>query len=90
MTVGEYASMKAMYNAPPEFVPWTLGCGSYASNPNIHLFICELVNITDEIPETQAFVTTRRATHQGYIPEWQVRHRDAHLQRQNPSVHEKA
>lgn len=56
MTVGEYASMKAMYNALPEFVPEPIGCGSYASNPNIHFFVCELVNMTDEIPEIQAFV----------------------------------
>lgn len=56
MTVGEYASMKAMYNTLPEFVPEPIGCGSYASNPDIHFFICELVNMTDEIPEIQAFV----------------------------------
>lgn len=56
MTVGEYASMKAMYNTLPEFVPEPIGCGSYASNPNIHFFICELVNMTDEIPEIQSFV----------------------------------
>lgn len=45
-----------MYNALPEFVPEPIRCGSYAPNPNIHFFVCELVNMTDEIPEIQAFV----------------------------------
>lgn len=56
MTVGEYASMKAMRNALSEFVPEPMGCGSYASNPSIYFFIYELANMTDEIPEIQAFV----------------------------------
>lgn len=43
-----------MHNALSEFVPEAMGCGSYASNPNIHFFIYELVNMTDEIPQIQA------------------------------------
>lgn len=55
--------MKAMYNTLPEFVPESIDCGSYASNPNIHFFICELVNMTDDIPEIQQFVPLHAELH---------------------------
>ncbi|KAM0806774.1 putative protein-ribulosamine 3-kinase [Seiridium cardinale] len=56
MAVGEYASMVALYKTLPKFVPEPIGCGSYASDPNIHFFICEFIEMTDDIPEVQAFV----------------------------------
>ncbi|KAK9419870.1 putative protein-ribulosamine 3-kinase [Seiridium unicorne] len=56
MAVGEYASMVALYKTLPKFVPQPIGCGSYASDPNIHFFICEFIEMTDDIPEVQAFV----------------------------------
>lgn len=55
MTVGEFASMSALYRVMPKFVPVPVGCGSYTSDRDIHFFICELVNMTDEVPEIQAF-----------------------------------
>lgn len=70
MTVGEHASMKAMHNTLSEFVPGPMGCGSYASNPSIYFFIYELVNMTDEIPEIQAFVRLLAELHtRGMAPE---------------------
>lgn len=56
MTAGEFASMEALYETLPEFVPKPIGYGSYTLNPNIHFFVCELVNMTGRIPEKRAFV----------------------------------
>jgi fructosamine-3-kinase len=55
MTTGEYTPMATLYKVMPQFVPVHIGCGSYASNPDIHFFICELVNMTDDVPGIQAF-----------------------------------
>ncbi|KAJ1324156.1 protein-ribulosamine 3-kinase [Microdochium nivale] len=55
MTAGEFASMHALYQVSPKFVPKPIGCGSYATDANIHFFVCELVDMTDDIPEIQAF-----------------------------------
>ena len=40
------------------------GCGSYATDPNIHFSICELVNMTDDVPEIQAFCRSLAQLHQ--------------------------
>ncbi|KAJ5519085.1 hypothetical protein N7453_001507 [Penicillium expansum] len=63
MVSGEYASMKALYKTLPKFVPIPVGCGTYASNSNVHFFICELINMTDNIPEIQAFTKTLAELH---------------------------
>ncbi|OQE05100.1 hypothetical protein PENVUL_c027G07651 [Penicillium vulpinum] len=63
MVSGEYASMKALYKVLPQFVPIPVGCGTYASNPNVNFFICELIKMTDNIPEIQAFTKTLAELH---------------------------
>lgn len=63
MVTGEYVSMSEMYIVLPKFVPIPLGCGTYASDPNIHFFICELIHMTDEIPEIQSFTQTLAELH---------------------------
>ncbi|XMA18953.1 hypothetical protein WAI453_011744 [Rhynchosporium graminicola] len=63
MVTGEYASMIALYQALPKFVPEPIGMGTYAADPEIHFFCCELINITDEIPEIQAFTSTLAELH---------------------------
>ena len=39
----------------PKSVPVPIGRGSYASDPDIHFFVCGLVNMSDMVPEIQAF-----------------------------------
>jgi protein-ribulosamine 3-kinase len=58
MVLGEFASIMALYQTLPRFVPEPIGTGTYASSPDIHFFCCEFINITDEIPEIQAFTST--------------------------------
>ncbi|PQE15600.1 Fructosamine Ketosamine-3-kinase protein [Rutstroemia sp. NJR-2017a BBW] len=63
MVLGEFASMTAIYQIMPKFVPEPIGAGTYASAPDIHFFCCELINMTDEIPEIQAFTSTLAELH---------------------------
>jgi hypothetical protein len=65
MVSGDYISMAAFYKTLPKFVPTPVGCGTYASNPNIHFFLCELVNMTDDIPDPSFHPNSCRATYKG-------------------------
>lgn len=55
--------MSALWRTLPKFVPTPIGCGTYASNPDIHFFLCELINMTDDIPEIQSFTETLAELH---------------------------
>ena len=67
MLTGEYVSMSEMYKVWPKFVPIPVGCGTYASNPNVHFFLCEFIPMTDEVPEIQSFTQTLAELHSGGI-----------------------
>jgi protein-ribulosamine 3-kinase len=51
MAEGEYASMHALYSVAPDMVPKPLGWGTLEANPNGHFFLCEFINLADEIPD---------------------------------------
>lgn len=51
MLSGEFASMKALYNAVPDLTPVPIAWGTYASDPNIHFFLTSFVDMTDDIPD---------------------------------------
>ena len=55
--------MLAMWNTLPDFVPTPIGCGTYKSSADIHFFLCELVNMTGDVPEMQAFTKTLAELH---------------------------
>ncbi|KAL2036369.1 hypothetical protein N7G274_010916 [Stereocaulon virgatum] len=63
MMLGEYTSMASLWKTLPKFVPTPIGYGTYASNPDIHFFLCELINMTDDIPEIQPFTETLAELH---------------------------
>lgn len=51
MVSGGYTSMANLWKTVPEFEPTPIGCGTYASNPDIHFFLYELVSMSADIPE---------------------------------------
>lgn len=55
--------MTTLYQTLLEFLPEPIGTGSYAPAPGIHFFCCQLINMTDEIPEIQAFASTLAELH---------------------------
>ncbi|TVY87259.1 Ketosamine-3-kinase [Lachnellula willkommii] len=63
MVLGEFASMTTLHQTLPKFVPEPVGTGTYASASDIHFFCCALINMTDEIPEIQAFTSMLAELH---------------------------
>lgn len=51
MVHGEFEGQKALYEAVPQLVPIPIGWGTYASDPNIHFFLCSFVEMSDDIPD---------------------------------------
>lgn len=48
---GEFASITAIHQATPDFCPRPIAAGSYASDPDVHFYLCSFVDMTDEIAE---------------------------------------
>ena len=42
--------MKAIHSVMPDFVPAPVTVGTYASDPDVHFYLMELVDLTDDIP----------------------------------------
>lgn len=53
MVSGEFASMSSLHRAPPYIVPHPSAWGTYASDPNIHFFLCVFVDMDDDLPDVQ-------------------------------------
>jgi protein-ribulosamine 3-kinase len=51
MAEGEYASMHALYSVAPDMVPQPLGWGTLEADANSHFFLCEYVDLAEEVPD---------------------------------------
>jgi len=51
MVAQEYVSMKTLYDIVPDLLPKPLAYGTYAANTNIHFFVSEFVEMTDDVPD---------------------------------------
>ena len=56
MVSGEFASMTALYKTIPDSTPAPVAWGTFATNSNIHFFLCHFIDMIDEVPEVQTFV----------------------------------
>ena len=50
MVRGEFESMKILHAVSPKLVPKPVGSGTYESDDDVHLFMCESVDLYDELP----------------------------------------
>lgn len=48
---GTFAAESAIYSAVPEHVPKPVAWGTYKSQPDIHFYICDFVDMLDDVPE---------------------------------------
>ncbi|KAK7998765.1 hypothetical protein PG991_014440 [Apiospora marii] len=55
MMEGTYISEKLIHSFVPEHVPAPLAFGSYESIPNMHYYICDYVDMTDDLPDPVRF-----------------------------------
>lgn len=53
MVRGEYESMKALHDTLPELTPEPIAWGTYAQDDNVHFFLCEFVEMTDDLPDVE-------------------------------------
>ena len=55
MKCGEIASMTAIQDAVHSLASTPIAWGAYASDTNVHLFLCSFHDMTDDIPDIGAF-----------------------------------
>jgi protein-ribulosamine 3-kinase len=47
----EFLSMRTVYAIVPYLTPNPIAWGTYASDPDIHFFVSEFVEMTDDVPD---------------------------------------
>ncbi|KAL8780377.1 MAG: hypothetical protein Q9194_000940 [Teloschistes cf. exilis] len=50
MVSGEYESMKALHSTSPDLTPEPIAWGTFAQADHVHLFLCEFVDMIDDLP----------------------------------------
>ena len=67
MVFGEFFSTRALHTAIPDAVANPIGWGTYASDSHVHFFLCSFVDMTNDLPEIEAFTANiaelHRTTH---------------------------
>jgi protein-ribulosamine 3-kinase len=63
MLLGEYESMKALHNVSPDFAPHPLGHGTYESDPDMHFFICDFIEMANQLPDKTKFCSALADLH---------------------------
>jgi protein-ribulosamine 3-kinase len=63
MVQGTFEAEQALYNFIPGRVPKPLAYGTYAGDPQTHFYICEFVEMYDDLPSPRDWATTVSALH---------------------------
>ena len=63
MMEGTFAAESALYSIVPEHVPKPLAWGTYRSEPDIHYYICDFVDMLDEVPDARRWAETIAKLH---------------------------
>ena len=63
MVSGEFVSMKTLHDTLPRLTPTPVAWGSYASNANIHFFLCGFVEMTEDLPDIKSMAQSLAELH---------------------------
>lgn len=63
MMEGTFESEKLIHSFIPNNVPAPLAWGSYKSIPNMHFYMCEFVEMTDDLPDPAKFGAVLASLH---------------------------
>ena len=63
MMEGTFAAENALYSAIPTHVPKPLAWGSYKSQPDMHFYICDFVDMLDDVPSAGQWAETVATLH---------------------------
>lgn len=55
MASGEFTSMTAVHDCVPDFCPKPIAWGTYDTIPDVHFFLCDFHEMTDELPDLDSF-----------------------------------
>ena len=63
MMEGTFAAESALYSAIPDHVPKPLAWGSCKSLPDIHFYLCDFVDMLDDVPSARGWAETVASLH---------------------------
>ncbi|KAK8040705.1 Fructosamine/Ketosamine-3-kinase [Apiospora marii] len=61
---GEYHGVKAIHRFTPDGIPRPVAWGTYMSDPNTHFYLCEFMDMKNELPDIQKFSSMLAKLHQ--------------------------
>jgi protein-ribulosamine 3-kinase len=68
MVSGEFVSMSTLHQTLPYLTPNPIGWGTYAADSNIHFFVCEFVDMTDDLPDVSVMASLAELHMKGISP----------------------
>lgn len=63
MMSGEFKSMTTIHEVAPALVPRPIAWGSYDSIEDVHFFLCEFRNMTEQLPDIETFPANMAELH---------------------------
>ncbi|TGJ85441.1 hypothetical protein E0Z10_g3295 [Xylaria hypoxylon] len=63
MLKGAFEAENALYEFVPEYVPRPVSFGTYMTRSDLHFYICEFVDMVDEVPSPAAWAGAAAALH---------------------------
>ena len=63
MVTGEFVSMSSLHDAVPYLTPLPVAYGTYATDSNVHFFLCGFVEMADELPDVQGLAASLADLH---------------------------
>lgn len=63
MMIGAFQAESALYAVIPDSVPKPVAFGTYTSDPNTHFYLCEFVEMLDDVPTPRSWAATVAALH---------------------------
>lgn len=63
MVSGEFVSMKSLHDTLPTFTPFPVAWGTYATDPNVHFFLCGFVDMMGDLPDVDLLALSLAELH---------------------------
>ncbi|KAI0518491.1 Fructosamine/Ketosamine-3-kinase [Xylaria bambusicola] len=63
MMKGAFEAENALYDVIPEYVPRPVSYGTYMTHPDLHFYICDFVDLVDEVPSPAVWAEAAATLH---------------------------
>ena len=68
MLRGEYEGVSKLYEVIPEGIPRPVAWGTYKLQPDTHFYLCDFLDMTEDLPDIHAFCLLLAKLHKESIP----------------------